>query len=229
MSYLFARDRSADDQEEFRTGAKGSRVSGDSDHLDRKMTADVVVVGGGITGVTAAYLLKKAGCSVVLLERRRFGGVDTSRTTAHLTFVTDLRLSKLVQRFGRDHAQASWDAGRAAMYQIDEIVKSEELACDFTRVPGYLHAPWGNPPGHVKRLRQEAELANELGFEAEFLDSIPGLETSGIRFPNQAKFHPLKYLAQKLRSSLGCRGRKCHVFEDSGKVIAGVDGCRRRL
>ena len=97
------------------------------DHLDKKLTADVVVVGGGITGVTAAYLLKKAGCSVVLLERRRFGGVDTSCTTAHLTFVTDLRLPKLVQRFGRDHAQASWDAGRAAMYQIDEIVKSEEL------------------------------------------------------------------------------------------------------
>jgi glycine/D-amino acid oxidase-like deaminating enzyme/nitrite reductase/ring-hydroxylating ferredoxin subunit len=188
------------------------------DHLDKKLTADVVVVGGGITGVTAAYLLKKAGCSVVLLERRRFGGVDTSCTTAHLTFVTDLRLSKLVQRFGRDHAQASWDAGRAAMHQIDEIVKSEDLACDFARVPGYLHAPWGNPADHVKRLRQEAQLANELGFEAEFLDAIPGLETSGIRFPNQAKFHPLKYLAGLLER---LPGRKCHVFERS--EVTGVD------
>jgi glycine/D-amino acid oxidase-like deaminating enzyme/nitrite reductase/ring-hydroxylating ferredoxin subunit len=202
---------------------KGSNVRR-FDHLDRKLTADVVVVGGGITGVTAAYLLKKAGCSVVLLDRRRFGGVDTSCTTAHLTFVTDLRLPKLVQRFGRDHAQASWDAGRAAMYQIAEIVQSEDLACDFTRVPGYLHAPWGNPSNHVKRLRQEAQLANELGFDAEFLESIPGLETSGIRFPNQAKFHPLKYLAGLLER---LPGRKCHVFEDT--EVTGVEGHEKAL
>jgi glycine/D-amino acid oxidase-like deaminating enzyme/nitrite reductase/ring-hydroxylating ferredoxin subunit len=202
---------------------KGSRIRR-FDRLDRKLNVDVAVVGGGITGVTAAYLLKKAGCSVVLLERRRLGGVDTSCTTAHLTFVTDLRLSKLMQRFGRDHAQASWDAGRAAMYQIDEIVKSEDLACDFARVPGYLHAPWGNPPDHVKRLRQEAQLANELGFDAEFLDSIPGMETAGIRFPNQAKFHPLKYLAGMLER---LPGRKCHVFD--GSEVTGVEGQEKEV
>ena len=53
----------------------------------------------------------------------------------------------------RDHAQATWDAGCAAMYQIDDIVKSEDLACDFAWVPGYLHAPWGNPSDQIKRLR----------------------------------------------------------------------------
>jgi glycine/D-amino acid oxidase-like deaminating enzyme/nitrite reductase/ring-hydroxylating ferredoxin subunit len=192
--------------------------------LDKSLNADVVVVGGGITGITAAYLLKKAGASVVLLERRRLGGVDTARTTAHLTFVTDLRLPKLVTRFGRDHAQATWDAGRAAIYQIDEIVKTEDLACDFAWVPGYLHAPWGNPPNHVKRLRQEAELAGKLGFEAEFLDSIPGLETAGIRFPNQAKFHPLKYLAGLIEK---LPGRKCHLFE--GSEVTGVEGQDKSL
>ena len=87
--------------------------------LDTDVKADVAVVGAGITGVTAAYLIKKAGHSVALLDRGRCGGVDTSRTTAHLTYVTDLRLPKLVQRFGRDHAQATWDAGRAAMDQIE--------------------------------------------------------------------------------------------------------------
>ena len=51
-----------------------------------------MVIGGGITGVTAAYLLKKAGKKVCLLERDRLGYVDTGLTTAHLTYVTDLRL-----------------------------------------------------------------------------------------------------------------------------------------
>ena len=192
--------------------------------LDRNLKADVAVVGAGITGVTTAYLIKKAGYSVALLERGRCGSADTGRTTAHLTYVTDLRLPKLVQRFGRPHAQATWDAGRAAMQQIDDIVSSEGLACDFQLVPGYLHAPWGSPPDHVKPLKQEAQLANELGFEAEFLESIPGLETAGVRFPNQAKFQPLKYLAGLLKR---IPGRKCHVFESS--EVTGVDDREKHL
>src|SRR6476620_12478797 len=86
-------------------------------------TADVVVGGGGITGLTAGYLLAKAGKRVILLERDRCAETDTGHTTAHLTMVTDTRLSDLVRRFGRDHAQAVWDAGLAAISKIDEIVR----------------------------------------------------------------------------------------------------------
>ena len=53
--------------------------------LDGDRSADVVVVGGGITGVTAAYLLARAGCRVVLLERERCASLDTGHTTAHRT------------------------------------------------------------------------------------------------------------------------------------------------
>src|SRR5688500_152639 len=76
--------------------------------LDRDVTVDVAIVGGGITGITAAYLLKKAGHTVALVDRRRLATVDTGHTTAHLTHVTDTRLSELVKRFGRDHAHAAW-------------------------------------------------------------------------------------------------------------------------
>ena len=80
--------------------------------LAKDVKVDVVVVGGGITGVTAAYLLKKAGRKVALLERDQLRPSSHSgHTTAHLTYVTDKRLSRLVKDFGRDHAQAFWDAG----------------------------------------------------------------------------------------------------------------------
>src|SRR5688572_9979063 len=69
--------------------------------LDCDLRADVVVVGGGIAGLTTAYLLTVAGRSVALLERGRLAAIDTGHTSAHLTMVTDLRLSKLETNFGR--------------------------------------------------------------------------------------------------------------------------------
>src|SRR5438477_3075509 len=83
--------------------------------IERDHQADVVVIGGGITGLTAAYLLLKAGRSVALLERARCIEIDTGHTSAHLTMVTDAWLTDLVSHFGRDHAQAVWDAGLAAI------------------------------------------------------------------------------------------------------------------
>src|SRR5438132_10442584 len=105
--------------------------------LEHHQHVDVVIVGGGITGLTSAYLLVQAGRSVALLERERCAQIDTGHTSAHLTMVTDKRLTDLVKHFGRDHAQAVWDAGLAAIAQIDKIVQEESIACDFAWVPAY--------------------------------------------------------------------------------------------
>lgn len=83
--------------------------------LERDHHVDVVVIGGGITGLTSACLLAAAGRQVLLLERRRLAAIDTGHTSAHLTMVTDARLTELARRFGRTHAQAVWDAGLAAI------------------------------------------------------------------------------------------------------------------
>src|SRR2546430_6432298 len=74
--------------------------------LDRDIEVDVVVVGGGLTGITAAYLLRKEGVRVALIERDKICSGDTSRTTAHLTYVTDYRLHEVASKFGRDAARA---------------------------------------------------------------------------------------------------------------------------
>jgi glycine/D-amino acid oxidase-like deaminating enzyme/nitrite reductase/ring-hydroxylating ferredoxin subunit len=180
--------------------------------LDQNLTVDVVVIGGGITGITAAYLLKNAGVSVVLIERDRFASVDTGHTTAHLTQVTDLRLSELVKTFGRDHAQAVWDAGRAAIDEINQIAETEEIACEFAWVPAYLHAPLtGGSENEDSRLAEDARLAHEFGFDAAVVD-VPFLHRPGVRFSNQAKFHPRKYLAGVLTK---ISGDGSHVYEET--------------
>src|SRR5438105_2767881 len=111
--------------------------------LDRDERADVVVIGGGITGLTAAYLLLEAGRSVVLIERARLAAIDTGHTSAHLAMVTDLPMQDMVRSFGRDHAQAIYDAGIAATVQISRLAHTEQIPCDFAWIPGFLHAEQG--------------------------------------------------------------------------------------
>ena len=182
--------------------------------LDRDEHVDVVVVGGGITGLTAAYLLTLEGRRVALLERGRCAEADTALTTAHLTMVTDQRMSALVKRFGRDHAQATWDAGLAAIAQIGSIVSELDLSCDFAWVPGYLHAPMGQPAdvATMDALRAEAMLAADMGFDASFTDDLPFAGRVAVRFDGQARFHPRKYLAGLARAITDRGGM---IFEHS--------------
>jgi len=178
--------------------------------LRKACRVDVLVVGGGMTGISAAYLLKKAGRRVALIERDRCAQQDTGNTTAHLTHVTDLRITQLVKRFGRDHAQAVWDAGLAGIEQIRENIAAEKIACEFRRAPGYLHASLTGGKDESRDLKRDAELAAELGFAADFVAAVPVFRRPGVRFANQAKFHPLRYLAGLVRR---IPGRGSHVFE----------------
>ncbi len=164
--------------------------------LRRDETVDVVVVGGGIAGLTAAYLLTLEGRSVAVVERDRCAQIDTGHTSAHLTMVTDLRLTELAKNFGRDHARAVWDAGLAAIAQIDAIIGDLGIDCEFAWVPGYLHAASGTPANEsVPQMRDETALARELGFDAEFVEQAPLVGGPAVRFAEQARFHPRKYLS----------------------------------
>jgi glycine/D-amino acid oxidase-like deaminating enzyme/nitrite reductase/ring-hydroxylating ferredoxin subunit len=164
--------------------------------LERDETVDVAIVGGGMTGLTAAYRLTMNGRRVALVERERCAQIDTGHTSAHLSMVTDQRLADLVKHFGRDHAQAVWDAGLAAIAQIDAAVGAEDIACDFEWVPGYLHAPLGTTANEeTSTFREEASLAADLGFDAEFVEDVPFVGGPGVRFADQARVHPRKYLA----------------------------------
>jgi glycine/D-amino acid oxidase-like deaminating enzyme/nitrite reductase/ring-hydroxylating ferredoxin subunit len=184
--------------------------------IDRNLDADVVVVGGGITGLTTACLLAESGRSVVVLERGRCGQVDTGHTTAHVTMVTDARLGDLVDRFGRTHAQAVWDAGLAAAAQIDSIVRAHEISCSFEWVPGYLHAPKGQANRKdADDFQNEASLARELGFDASYLHDVPFVGGPGICFENQARFHPRKYLAAL---AIAARLEGVTIFEHSDAI-----------
>ncbi|MEZ0273572.1 MAG: FAD-dependent oxidoreductase [Roseimicrobium sp.] len=164
--------------------------------LSSNLKVDVLVIGGGITGVTAALLIQETGKQVALVEKYSIGGAETGHTTAHLTYMTDTRLSDLVSTFGEDHALASWDAGARGMEQIRTLVEAHHIDCEFRTVPGFLAeaANTEDKSEEQDRLRHEAELAAKHGFEVAFLDSVAPTGDCGIRFANQHKFHPIKYV-----------------------------------
>lgn len=180
--------------------------------LSRNLEVDLVVIGGGITGITAAYLAKKAGKKVALLERDRCLQVDTGHTTAHLTALPDLWLSEIEKNFSKDVSLAVWDAGQAAIDQIVSIIRAEDIRCDFQWVPGFLHAPSISDEQAVKDLHEEFNTAQSLGIESAFVEKCPLFSAPAIKFPHQALFHPAKYLAALLKL---IDGDGSHVFEDS--------------
>jgi glycine/D-amino acid oxidase-like deaminating enzyme/nitrite reductase/ring-hydroxylating ferredoxin subunit len=181
--------------------------------LDHNLEVDVTVIGGGMMGITTAYLLKQAGQSVALLERDLVARADTGHTTAHVTAVSDLYRQDAVKSFGKDATRAVWDAGAAAIDQIVNNIRAEDIACDFHWVPGYLHAPLENA-NHKDRelLEREAKVTRELEIESEFLPAIPYFNVPGVKFSQQALFHPRKYLAALVQK---IPGNGSHVFEQT--------------
>src|SRR5207249_3344477 len=149
--------------------------------LSNDLEVDVVIIGGGLTGITAALLLKQEGVRVALLERQHCAAADTGHTTAHLTYVTDERLHRLVKVFGKDAAKAFWESGAAAIDQIYEIVQHHAPDSEFKWVPGHLHARLNDSDKKDREsLEEDAQLACELGFDAKFIESVPCINRPGI-------------------------------------------------
>jgi glycine/D-amino acid oxidase-like deaminating enzyme/nitrite reductase/ring-hydroxylating ferredoxin subunit len=179
-------------------------------HVD----ADVVVVGAGITGVTAARLLKLAGRKVALVESRRIGKGETAKTTAHLSEVLDIRFHRLVSRFGEGGARLAVQGHRAAIERIASFVAELQIDCQFERVPGYLYA---ETPQQAKLLDQELKAARKLGLPAVAVDELPlplSVERA-LRVDNQAEFQPRAYVLALAR---GIDGDGSHIFEQTHVV-----------
>jgi len=164
--------------------------------LTGNATADVCIVGGGIAGVTTAYLLAGTGLSVVLLESTSIGGGETGRTTAHLATALDHLHSEVERDVDASRLPFTAQSHGAAISVIEGIVSRERIECAFERVDGYLFAP---PPGKADVLRRELDAAHRVGLTDVTLEARAPLLTydtgPGLRFPRQAQFHPLQYLA----------------------------------
>ena len=171
---------------------------------------DVVILGGGMVGITTAYLLKEAGVSsVAVIEADRILTGVTGHTTAKVTSQHNLIYDRLISKFGKQQAKQYAESNQEAIEKIASIVSSKDIACDFVRKPAYIYAGSEESAGN---LLNEVDAAQSLGLPASFETDLPlPFETYGaVRFGNQAQFHPRKYLCALARE---IEGDGCHIFE----------------
>src|SRR5256885_1817594 len=109
--------------------------------LRQNTTADVCIVGAGIAGLTTAYLLAQQGLSVVVLDDGPILSGETERTTAHLVSALDDRFFELEKMHGKEGARLAAQSHSAAIDKIESIATTEQIACDFSRLDGYLFVP----------------------------------------------------------------------------------------
>jgi glycine/D-amino acid oxidase-like deaminating enzyme len=164
--------------------------------LTENLSTDVVVVGGGIAGLTTAYLLSKAGKRVVLLDDGYIASGETGRTTAHITHALDDRYYNLEKRHGRERTRLAAESHTAAINLIETIVNTEGINCDFERLDGYLFL---DPTDDRQSLDKEIVAIRNAGIhDAKLIEKMGVLHRDigpCICFPNQAQFQPLLYLA----------------------------------
>lgn len=176
--------------------------------LTQNEHADVCIVGAGIAGLTTAYLLGRAGKSVIVLDDGPIVSGETERTTAHLSTALDDRYFELEGLHGEKGARLLAGSHTAAIDQIERIVMDERIDCDFERVDGFLFTP---PEESAEILERELAALHRCGLTdveliarapLDFFDTGPAL-----RYPRQGQFHPLKYLTALAQAIMRDGGR----------------------
>ncbi|MBL7557932.1 MAG: FAD-dependent oxidoreductase [Bdellovibrionaceae bacterium] len=154
--------------------------------LREDVLVDVCVVGGGMAGLSAAYLLMKEGKSVCVLESFELGSGQTARTTAHFSNALDDRYFEIEKIHGRDGARLAFESHTAAIQKVADIVRAENIECDFEYVNGYLFQDDRNTED---TLKNEYEACQRIGMK-----DVVFADGNSLCFPRQVQLHPLKYL-----------------------------------
>ncbi|MFP4091860.1 MAG: FAD-dependent oxidoreductase [Cyclobacteriaceae bacterium] len=162
--------------------------------LQKNSKTDVLIVGGGITGVSTAYRLQQAGLRVCLLEGYRLGNGVTGKTTAHLTTSVDAGYSQTASNISKEAATLLAQAAREAIDVVEENDRSENLQSRFRRVPAYQYAA---SEKQVSEVEKEMEAAREAGVfvsEVAHAPELPFQTLKGIKYANNAVFNPMIYI-----------------------------------
>ena len=183
--------------------------------LDHNMVADVVIVGGGLTGAVVAWKFAKAGVRVVVLEAKRVGQGSTAANSALLMHEPDRDLGELKELYGSQAARRIWSLCRQATRDFTGTLGQLNIDCDLAEREAIYFTMNKDA---VRRLRAEHRRRRSAGFGGRWLDAgelrrLTGIRgAAGIQSRSNAQFNPYRACLGLLRSA---KGQGAHVFECS--------------
>lgn len=190
---------------------KGTTQQEEFPALPGDLNVDVAVIGGGITGLTTAYLLAREGKSVVVLEARRIGEGTTGHSTGNLYTLVDERLYEIRSKFDTETMKTVAESRTRALDFVEERVREYAIECAFRRVPWTLYSESEETDDVIAR---EADAAEKAGLPVSRLQNIelPFAIRSAVRVEGQAQFNPLAFVKKLAR---GIESDHCRIFEHS--------------
>ena len=169
--------------------------------LESDEETEICVIGAGLFGLTTAYYLTQCGRKVTVLEKGEIGEKVSGNTTGKITSQHDLFYSHLINDYGEEYAKNYLDANEKAIENIEEIIKKENIECDFRKEKSYVYT---TNEDEVIEIQKEVEAVNKLGKNAQFTTKLelPLKIKGAIEFDGQAQFHPRKYMIGLAKSIL---------------------------
>src|SRR5699024_5618879 len=162
-------------------------------HLQENLEVDVAVAGGGITGITTAYLLASKGFTVALLEARELACGTTGNTTAKLTPQHQLIYDELINRYDQGIAKLYYEATMEAIALVKGFAEKHGSDGELEEKEAFVYT---KTPDYKRKIKKEAAAYQKLGIEGALLNDLPlGFNVeAAVMMRNQAQFHPVKYL-----------------------------------
>jgi glycine/D-amino acid oxidase-like deaminating enzyme/nitrite reductase/ring-hydroxylating ferredoxin subunit len=179
--------------------------------LTEDLSVDVAIVGAGITGITAAYLLSKEGLKVAIIEAGRVLNGTTGHTTAKVTAQHGLIYDELINHFGAEKAKLYYESHTNAIQFVQRTAVEKRFDCDFANEDAYIYAITEQ---YAEKLETEMAAYKRLGIPGELVQEIPfniNIENALV-MRNQARYHPLKFLKGLLTEAVQAG---CAVFENT--------------
>ena len=156
--------------------------------IDKDISVDVLIVGGGMTGLSTAYHLINSNLKVCVIEKNLIAHGVSSRTTGKLTYLQDNIYSKL-----KSNAKRYYESQKDAIKMVEDIISKNNIDCNYEKVESYIYT---NKNNEIKTIKKEEEMLRNLNIKYKKYNKLPiDIDCKyAISVSDTAVFHPIKYL-----------------------------------